>query len=380
MEEEHEYTVRDMSIQVDDAGRTSGTETQHGGRDHSVWLERPTSDRTQEYGQTTRGDLEDPVAPIRFLHAQQQLYNRMPEQMPMNALAYGQPGPSSTSSLPHTDYRQTVHQSQPYSQQPHHVPSGISLPIDDGGMFNNVDLILQAASERLTDPGSGGERNPVPDIPSDYATDFRDSTVSGNIAAPGIVGGQPSPSGFQFNLESPLDGLLTEEMLHDVFGWGVGAEDWQSQNPLMYDMLDFGNLEMNFALGMGRNGSMEGIGEGSTSGMERLGVPQVSWADQHMGGSSHGPNAYPGGSTSHGNGGSSPGPVRQEDETAWVSEPFMRAFCEIRVSYPLLFASRMSSNPQTALSCGVSHSANQSLPLKQGSSARMITLSSILKR
>lgn len=127
-------------------------------------------------------------------------------------------------------------------------------------------------------------------------------------------------------------------MLHDVFGWGVGAEDWQSQNPLMYDMLDFGNLEMNFALGMGRNGSMEGIGEGSTTGMERLSAPQVSWADQRMGGSLHGPNAYTGGSTSHGNGNSSPGPVRQEDETAWVSEPFTRAFWDIR-SFDIRFFS-----------------------------------------
>jgi hypothetical protein len=164
MEEEREDTVRDMSMQADGAGRTSGTEIQHGGRDHSAWLERPTSDRTQEYGQTMREDLEDPVAPIRFLHAQQQLYNRMPEQVPPNALAYGQPGHPSTSSVPHTDYRQTIQQQQSFNQQTHHVPSGISLSIDDGGMFNNVDLILQAASERLTDPGSGGEGNPTLEV------------------------------------------------------------------------------------------------------------------------------------------------------------------------------------------------------------------------
>jgi hypothetical protein len=132
-----------------------------------------------------------------------------------------------------------------------------------------------------------------------------------------LAGGQKSPANFQFTLESPLEEILTEEVLHDVFGWGVGAEDWQTENPLISDMLDFGNLEMNLAFDMARNASNEGAGDAIT-GLQRSDSQQVSWADQRVRGSTYLPNTYPGSNVQRDNENGSPGPVRQDDETAWV--------------------------------------------------------------
>ena len=143
-------------------------------------------------------------------------------------------------------------------------------------------------------------------------------TIQGQALGSNLVGGQPSPGNFQYNLESPLDGLLTAEVLHDVFGWGVGAGEWQTQDPLMCDMLDFGNLEMNLALGVARSASNQAGDVYPNTGLQRFDPQQVAWADQRIEESSNATNTYPAGTTQYVNGNSSPGQARQDDETAWV--------------------------------------------------------------
>jgi len=87
---------------------------------------------------------------------QQQMYDGLNNQTGVvSGLTYNS-GLLPSYDLPYPGFRGDPQQYN--QQQQHHVPSGVALTSNEAGMFSNVDLILQAASERLTDPGSGGKQ------------------------------------------------------------------------------------------------------------------------------------------------------------------------------------------------------------------------------
>lgn len=86
---------------------------------------------------------------------QHRVHDASAEQAASQGGSSNEPGLLRSYEAPYTEYRELAQQIGPPR---HHVPTGVSLTSNDAGMFSNVDLILQAASERLTDPGSGGKR------------------------------------------------------------------------------------------------------------------------------------------------------------------------------------------------------------------------------
>ena len=123
-------------------------------RESPHWQEDSTSHR--EFDVRNRpSEAESHPMHLQPQNGQQQMYDGLNNQTGViSGLTYNS-GLLPSYDLPYPGFRGDP---QRYNQQQHHVPSGVALTSNEAGMFSNVDLILQAASERLTDPGSGGEQ------------------------------------------------------------------------------------------------------------------------------------------------------------------------------------------------------------------------------
>jgi hypothetical protein len=122
---------------------------------------------------------------------------------------------------------------------------------------------------------------------------------------------QTPQSALNFPNDSPLDPNLAEEIMHDVFGWGVGTDSWDPTSA--WDMLNFGpgwNMAPldDESLGLDEDGWTYGqrydpmMSEAAQRGLTD-GVPlRVGESEQPNGGSND---------------------ERADDETAWVSEEIL---------------------------------------------------------